>query len=267
MKTPTFPNFDTPAGIRAVADHLDTLAADPVNGEAGTPDHVIGHIRIRSTLRALTEAAKWLRYDAPRAGGKRGGVWLTPTATRPLPVFPQGCEATFHGSNRGAPLTGVLAMDAVRHCGSPEAALATIRRQLDVQGESMDPADVKRCERAAKLIEAHIEERAREAEQAAADEAEAARIAKGVVPGNLDAVPEGAEVLIKEGYREYLGKVVSHAKGSHPVLGPKYPAMLHTVAVTHIRETRGKRYGYHPAKKRTVLKDVISLNLSVLPAA
>ena len=47
-----------------------------------------------------------------------------------------------------AKVTGVLAFDSVRHCGSPEAAAETIRRQLDTQGESMDPADVKRCERA-----------------------------------------------------------------------------------------------------------------------
>jgi hypothetical protein len=142
-----FPDFNSPAGIRAVAEHLDGLAADP-DLTGFDARHIIGHLRIRPNRYALTTAAMWLREKAPRAGGKRSGVWLTPQYTIPLRA-PGDTGYT-------AKVTGVLAMDAVRHCGSPEAALETIRRQLDTQGESMDPADVKRCERAARLIESHI---------------------------------------------------------------------------------------------------------------
>lgn len=221
-----FPDFNTAAGIRAVAEHLDGLAADPANWEQGTPDHRIGHITVYSTHRALTSAATLLKAKA----GRRA---LSPST---------------------AMETDVMKMDCVRHCGSPQAALETIRRQLATQGMDMDPAAVKRCERAARAIEAHIEKEAHEAALKAEDESLVARVAAGKEPGASEILAPGTEVAVKHGYRDYLGTVSACKIGPHPVLGKKHPVALYTVSVSHIRETRQKRYAYYPSKLKKIEK-------------
>jgi len=239
MKTKPFPDFNSPAGIRAVADHLDSLASDPANWEPATPDHQIGHIRIRSTYRALTGAAALLRENA----GRRAR-----------------CSCT-------AMETDVLKMDAVRHCGSPEAALATIRRQLATQGESMEPADVKRCERAARLIENYLEKCARTATLEAENNVLLARIEAGKEPDWATLGAAGLEAVVTDkDHREYLGKVSVCKIGAHPILGAKHRVALYTVTVSHIRETRDKRYAFHPVKPKT-LKRLTPKQVRILPAA
>lgn len=220
-----FPDFNTAAGIRAVAEHLDGLAADPANWEQGTPDHRIGHITVYSTHRALTSAATLLR-------GKH--KWKDHYTTKETP--------------------NVMKMDCVRHCGSPQAALETIWRQLATQGMDMDPAAVKRCERAARAIEAHIEKEAHEAALKAEDESLVARVAAGKEPGASEILAPGTEVAVKHGYRDYLGTVSACKIGPHPVLGKKHPVALYTVSVSHIRETRQKRYAYYPSKLKKIEK-------------
>lgn len=206
-----FPDFNTAAGIRAVAKHLDGLAADPANWDEGTPDHRIGHITVYSTHRALTSAATLLREKA----GRRA---LSPST---------------------AMETDVMKMDCVRHCGSPQAALETIRRQLATQGMDMDPAAVKRCERAALKAE---------------DESLVARVAAGKEPGASEILAPSTEVAVKHGYQGYLGTVSACKIGPHPVLGKKHPVALYTVSVSHIRETRQKRYAYYPSKPKKIEK-------------
>lgn len=236
MKAKPFPNFDTPTGIRRVAEHLDGLAADPANWDDGTPDHRIGHLTIRPTYRALTKASEILR-------GKHRRTDAHTTKKEP----------------------GVMDLDAVKHCGSPEAALATIRRQLDTQCESMDPVDVKRCERAAALIKDHIEALAREAAQKAEDEALDDLIAEAWEPGMSQTdIPAGTPAKITYSYRDYLGTVLTCKIGPHPILGKRHPVALYTVTVSHIRETREKRYAFHSTKPK-VLKKLIWNQIRILP--
>jgi len=233
-------DFNTRKGILAVADHLDSLALDTsIHDDTWQARHHVGMLRILPTFSGFTRAAAQLRENAGRWYGRE-----------------YVCKAME---------TDVAKMDAVRHCGSPEAALATIRRQLDAQGENMEPADVRRCERAASLIEAHIEKAAADAAQAAMDEAEAKRIAKGTQPGWTDLLAPGTEVFVTHAYREFLATVSASKVGPHPILGKQHPVALYTVEVTHLRETRHGRYAMHPVKRK-VLKKLIPKNLLTLPA-
>lgn len=236
METKTFPDFSFAAGIRRVAEHLDSLAADPVNWEPGTPDHCIGHLTIRSNFWSLKDAATLLRNHSK------------PYALRPF----------------SRTETDVLKMDAVRHCGSPAAALKTIRRQLDTQGKSMVPADLKRCERAARLIEGHIANETLVAAQAAEDAALLARIAAGEVPDSLAITLTGTHVAVTHDCRHYLGTVSSCKIGPHPTLGAKHRTAIYTIKVSHIRETQSSRYAYFWAKMPD-LKRVIALGIRILP--
>jgi len=239
MKTKPFPDFNTSAGIRRVAEHLDGLAADPANWVDRGEPHVIGHLRIRPTYRALTEAAAMMLGKAGR-------------------------RATYAC---GAMETDVPEMDAVKHCGSPEAALATIRRQIDTQGESMEPADVKRCERAARLIENYLEVCARQTAMEVENNALLARIEAGKEPDWITLGATGLEVVVTgNDHREYLGTVSVCKIGAHPILGAKHRVALYTVTVSHIRETREKRYAFHPVKPKT-LKRLTPKQVRILPAA
>lgn len=184
-------------------------------------------VRIRNHPTTLEEVARTI---------ERGDPWRDPyTWTAPMEI-------------------DVLKMDAVKHCGTPAAALATIRRQLTLQGESMEPADVKRCERAASLIEAHIAADIRDTELKAAEDALEARIAAGREPDSMEIVDTDTEVqIVHRGWR-YIGTVLSCKIGPHPILGAKHPTAVYTVRVTHKKETRKKRYAFHPIRPATMEK-------------
>jgi hypothetical protein len=131
-----FPDFDTSKGIRAVADYLELQAETP------HPDGAVitvGHMKIRATIRGCLEASSLLRKKAAAAGKPKSGAWV-----KPPPWIRQKTE------------TRLQDLDAVRVCGTPEAALETIERQLATQGEYMESADVARCQKAAFFIQQHL---------------------------------------------------------------------------------------------------------------
>jgi len=173
-----------------------------------------------------------------------------------------GCATKDYHSTPAKP--DILKMDAVRHCGTPEAALATIRRQLAIQGQDMHPADLKRCERAASLIEAHLAAEKLVAEQEAAEEALEARITAGRVPDNREITPLGTEVAFNHEYRRYIGTVETCEIGPHPILGKQHPSAVYAIRATHLKETKGKRYAFHPIRPVT-LKRIIALDVKILP--
>jgi hypothetical protein len=85
------------------------------------------------------------------------------------------------------------------------------------------------------------------------------------VPDNTDtSTPEGTPVHVVHDYRKYLGTVLSVKIGPHPILGAEHRTALYAVRITHILETRKKRYAYFPTKPRTV-KRLIALSIAILP--
>ena len=262
MNSKTFPDFNTPAGIREVADHLDGLALE-AHTLTELPRYSLGHLHIHPTARAFTCVAASLRQNAPRAGGKRGGVWMTPSCRIPMPIF-DGKVITHWGTNQTKIVEGLYAMDSVRVCGSPEAALTTIRRQLEIQGESMDPSDVKRCQKAARDIENHLEVERVKAERAAADDIVNQRIKTGRKPDTLEIVPEGTEVELVANNGLYLGMVLSCKLGSSTICGRKEVVAVYKIEVTHKKEWRDTRFLPLPPRKRTTKKalwnDITILN-------
>ena len=190
MKT-TFPDFNTPAGIRAVADKLESMAeqAEFFPPEPQAPRISLGHLRLNPDALSLKTTAAMLRKGAPEAGKPRSGVWVKPA---PSFTFPWDREKP-----------DVLKLDAVRVCGTPEAAAATIRRQLDAQGESMDPADVKRAEKALAQIDHHLWMIAEKARSEAAGEAMLARIICASHPAREEVLPDGTEIVSGR----YLGTI------------------------------------------------------------
>lgn len=155
------------------------------------------------------------------------------------------------------PNTNILKFDAVMHCGSPEAAAATIRRQIAAQGADMHPADVRRCERAASLIEWQVEAEIREAREAACEEELEDRIAAGRQPDMQEVIAPGTEVCVTHNHRRYLGTVTACKVGPHPVLGKGHPVAVCTIRASHAKETRGKRYAFHPLTRPTTLNKAI----------
>jgi hypothetical protein len=118
----------------------------------------------------------------------------------------------------------------------------------------MEPSDVKRYERALRLIEEHIEAVARKVAQKAEDDALLARVAAGKEPDNQSITTAGTEVHVKHHYREYLGTISGCKLGPHPLLGKNHPTALYTVTISHFRETKKGRCTFHPVKAKTFKK-------------
>ena len=228
-------DLTTPKGRKAAAAHLRTLT--PSENWRGRVQ--VGYMSIIDTTESLKLAADILERGRRRASAHRNTVEQTP----------------------------VEEMDAVRVYGTPEAALVAIERQLAAQSADMDPAAVRRAESGANRLRHHIEAEAELARLEADDDALRARIAKGTVPGNIDIeTPVGTEVHLIHEHRNYLGTVESCKMGAHPILGSKYPSVLYTVRVTHILETRDKRYAYHPMKPKTFTK-ILGISIAILQTA
>jgi hypothetical protein len=111
----------------------------------------------------------------------------------------------------------------------------------------MDPADVKRCQRAANLIRHHIEREAWEEAERKEIEVEMAAFKSAVVRGENPTPGSTAYFEGQRGYRDYRGTVVSLANRKDAILRDvKLHAEIH---VTHILETRNRVYRFHPLKK------------------
>jgi hypothetical protein len=190
MKT-QFPDFNTPAGIRAVADKLENMAeqAELFPPEPQAPRISLGHLRLNPDAHSLKTTAAMLRKAAPEAGKPRSGAWVKPEPSFTAPW------------DREKP--DVLKLDAVRVCGTPEAAAATIRRQLDMQGESMDPADKKRAEKALAQIETHLWRLAEKERSEATGAAMLDRIYDARRPAREEVLPDGTEIVSGR----YLGTI------------------------------------------------------------
>jgi hypothetical protein len=223
MDKPPVSSLRTLSGIRKVADWLKHRADSgqcPETWKPGvTPPVSFGPFKIHDNITALWRAAELLRSNATYSGSR--GSTAIPDS--------------------------VWSLQAVRAYGSPEAGLAAIRRQLAIQACDMDPADVKRCERAACMIERHLAEEAelkRDMEEA---EAEAA-VFKAARPADPDAPPTiGSTVYVSAAGRAWKGTVLGVANKRDAVLGKTVPHVQ--VQLTHRRETDGRKiYGFHPGK-------------------
>lgn len=190
------PDLNTPKGIRALADSLQTMAE---NADCRPAYHVIRDglppvtitagrftARIHNCREALQTAAEQFRKRASQAGKSRGGQWGTPTTHRRQDEWKK--------------------LDAVRVYGDPETALQAIERQLAAQSADMEPADVKRCERAAAMLRERLDtvaamEAATQTEMGTMARIESAR------PATLEDLKPGTEVIADYGYRIMLGTV------------------------------------------------------------
>ena len=132
--------------------------------------------------------------------------------------------------------------DAVRYYGTPEAGLAAIRRQLGIQSGDMDPADVKRCERAAGMLEHHIWKEAEAAWKKAEAEAEAACFDASTKADPKNPPPAGTEVYVTPHGYTYKGTVTGSAMKRDRILGKKIPHV--EVQLTHKRETVGRLWAF-----------------------
>lgn len=210
MKTITpCPDVLTRKGRTTLADNLRRWSVDPEFLDGVT----IGPFKLKGGL-ALRAAADVIE----RRGSER--------AERPSTGLPDD----------------VLKFDAVRLYGSPEAGLAAIRRQLGIQSADMDPADVKRCKRAARMLESHLYRLAerKAAEDAAEAEAQTLATAKPMDPKNPP--PVGAEVFVNANYREFKGAILEIKDKPHRILGKKEPHAR--VQFTHKRKTVDGIYGF-----------------------
>lgn len=198
-------DLNTPKGIRAAADELAAMAehAGSLSPRALLVDNpapvtiTAGRFtaRIHDCWESLRDAAVLFRKRASRAGGKKRGRWMTPTVRVPV-----------HTED------GIDSLDAVRVYGDPETALQAIERQLAAQGADMEPADVRRCERAADEIRQHLEkqERLRVVRELFRErELEDAREIETAKRGKLE---PGARVIVDYQFRQYRGEVVSAEK-------------------------------------------------------
>lgn len=224
-------DLNTAKGIRAVSEHLRTLASDvfEIRPER-TDDHIIGPLRIRPTMEALTRAADLLKSRAPKVKG------FNPKGEIPkkgsTPRFYYGGHTTLTLAEQ------VQGLDAVKVHTNPATALAAIRRQLDTQGQDMHPPDVKRCEAAATLIERHLEElTTRERIKHKAKEIDE-RIEKGHTPAKDEPIAIGTQVSTSYNYRTHLATVTDCRT-------LKNGETRTTIKLTHIKETRGCTFGYH----------------------
>lgn len=216
-------DLNTPKGIRAVSEHLRTLAFDifEIQPER-TEDHIIGPLRIRPTVGALTRAADLLKSRAPCRDFARNP-----------PKEP--ARTTYRNATLAEQ---VQELDAVMVHTDPAIALAAIRRQLDIQGQDMHPPDVKRCEAAAALIKRHLEQIAtHERIEREAEEIDG-RIEKGRTPAKDELIAIGTQVTLSSSYRTHLATVTECRT-------LKNGETRTTIKLTHIKETRDRTFGYH----------------------
>lgn len=229
MRTPTASDLNTAAGIRHVSEWLHARA---LSGEAqGRPARVtIGPFTITDDVGPLTAAAV-----SVKRGAHSPGYWRTRLSVEGIPTHPVTTS------------TGVYRLDAVRHYGTPEAGLAAIRRQLAAQSSDMDPADVKRCERAAVEIERHLMALAERARREAEADATARTFQTAVQadPGNPPYV--GVEVFTTHRHRDYMGKVLGNAMRKDDIL--RTPLRHVHVQLTHRRETVDGVYDFTYSRK------------------
>lgn len=207
------PDLNTRKGIAAFVADLRAASTDPAYLDGLTA----GPFKLRGGL-ALARAADRIQANAN---------------TRETKVRPAVTTAT-----------GIWKLDAIRAYGSPEAGLAAIQRQLAIQAADMDPADVKRCQRAANEIERHLTEVAEHlaAVNEAAAEAEVFKATRPMDTGNPPAI--GSTVYIKAHGRDFKGTVLAYADKRDAILGKKVPHVQ--VQLTHRRETdSAKVYGFH----------------------
>ena len=216
--------LDTRKQILAAADHMEQLALLPADPNP-LARHRVGCLSIRTTPKALMEAATLIRSNASRRAGIYGYI---PVARK----------------------TGIDKLDAMRVYGDAQEALDAILRQLEIQGDDMKPADVKRCMGAAREIQRHlVAEHEKERRKAQADQEEAEFKAAGRISGITAPLEPGTPIYVHHNYRNYRAVVVKCA--------PTRSAGMHyTVSLTHERKSEKPDYLYlfYPLKKPRTVK-------------
>lgn len=114
-------DLNTPAGIRALADHLETIATDYPD-KFTRENHLqltFGPLSIHGTESAIMTAAALIRKKAPQAGSRKN-KFGTASAFNPLD-------------------------QALRLYGTERNALETITRHLETMRDDIDPEVAKRA--------------------------------------------------------------------------------------------------------------------------
>ena len=228
-------DFNTPAGIRKAARWLLDQAKDappkvpkswpcnahPVSfGHLDDGHHMVraGPLRVLRTQLALEEAARRLRGKAEEAR-------------------PHFAEPELPGSPMYR-LRDMDTWDCVRLCGGDKTKAAeVIERQLAAQGESMDPADAKRCRRALELLRKAVADeecKLADKEQEGKDwkEMQAAK----PLAGAFCEVEPGTPLFFSDRFQLHRGHALRYEENRwHPFLKTRVVALI--VEATHKWQT------------------------------
>lgn len=234
MNKPPASALNTSKGLKEVAAWLDARAVSNECSDSPGARVTIGCLSIQDYPSALWQARDMMKTGAYVRGNYKLHFGC-PSACFPV---------------TGKILDPITRLDAVRAYGSPEAGLAAITRQLDVQRADMDPADVKRCEKAAAMIGNMLAEQVYQKRLEDEAEAESAIVNKAKQAHPETPLGVGTVVYVKPHGYAYKGTVVSSRMKHCRILGSGHPKTLHyKIQLTHKRETQGKLYAFHYSRR------------------